>query len=181
MVFLLSTQSTSSSGYNNSWENSVRPNAYNGGGGIAAPKEMLDLFPMADGSRPNATNYVDTFFFANREPRFYRTFAFPAAKWGVKGKDNKSTWFYRWKENETTTKVTYFGNNQTNSPGLVRKMSNPAADSTAFAFSGTDIFEYRYAELLLNIAECYAATRDIGNAVTYLGKVRARVEIPSPN
>lgn len=181
MVFLLSTTSTGSSGYNNSWENQVRPTSYKGGGGVSVPKEMLDLFPMADGSRPNADNYVDTFFFANRDPRFYRTFAFSGSKWGIKGNENKSTWFYRWKDNATSTKVTYYANNQTNSPALVRKMSNPAADSTGFAFSGTDIFEYRYAELLLNIAECYAARGEIGNAVNYLGKIRQRVGIPSAN
>jgi starch-binding outer membrane protein, SusD/RagB family len=181
MVFLLSTTSTGSSGYNNSWENQVRPTSYKGGGGVSVPKEMLDLFPMADGSRPNADNYVDTFFFANRDPRFYRTFAFSGSKWGIKGNENKSTWFYRWKDNATSTKVTYYANNQTNSPALVRKMSNPAADSTGFAFSGTDIFEYRYAELLLNIAECYAARGEIGNAVNYLSKIRQRVGIPSAN
>jgi hypothetical protein len=181
MVFLLSTTSTGSSGYNNSWENQVRPTSYKGGGGVSAPKEMLDLFPMADGSRPNADNYVDTFFFANRDPRFYRTFAFSGSKWGIKGNENKSTWFYRWKDNATSTKVTYYANNQTNSPALVRKMSNPAADSTGFAFSGTDIFEYRYAELLLNIAECYAARGEIGNSVNYLSKIRQRVGIPSAN
>ncbi|MFD2967496.1 RagB/SusD family nutrient uptake outer membrane protein [Sphingobacterium bambusae] len=181
MVFLLSTTPTSSVGYNNNWENSVRPASYRGGGGIAATKEMLDLFPMADGSRPSVTNYVDTFFFENREPRFYRTFAFSGSKWGIKGNDNKSTWFYRWKANATANNGTFFGNNQVNSPALVRKMSNPAADSVNFAFSGTDIFEYRYAELLLNIAECYAAKGDPNNAAAYIGKVRQRVGIPTAN
>ncbi|MDA3616315.1 RagB/SusD family nutrient uptake outer membrane protein [Polluticaenibacter yanchengensis] len=180
MVFLLSTNQTSSAGYNNSWENSVRPTDYKGGGGIAAPKGMIDLFPLADGSRPNASNYVDTFFFENRDPRFYRTFAFSGAKWPMKGSDNRSTWFYRWRASATGT-TTYYANNQSNTPVLVRKMSNPAADSTAFAFSGTDIFEYRYAELLLNIAEAYAATGNTAKAVEYIGKIRARVGIPAAN
>jgi hypothetical protein len=62
-------------------------------------------------------------------------------------------------------------------------MTNPAGSSTTdgLAYSGTDIFEYRYAELLLNIAECYAAKGDIGNTLTYLGKIRARVGIPAAN
>ncbi|MFD2918312.1 RagB/SusD family nutrient uptake outer membrane protein [Terrimonas rubra] len=180
IVTLLSTNQTSSAGYNNSWEQSVRPRDHNGGGGVSATKEMLDLFPLADGTRPNASNYKDTFFFENRDPRFYRTFAFSGAKWGIRTNANKSSWFYRWRPNATGTPV-YFNNNQTNSPAVVRKMSNPNADTTLLTFSGTDIFEYRYAELLLNIAECYAATGDIGNAVTYIGKVRQRVGIPSAN
>lgn len=183
MVMLLSNTSTSSVGYNNSWENQVRPKDYNGGGGISVPKAMLDLFPLADGRRPTAANgYVDTFFFVNRDPRFYRTFAFSGAKWGQagSGKDNKVTFFYRWRPSATGTAV-YYAGNQTSSPAVVRKMSNPGADTTALNFSGTDIFEYRYAELLLNIAECYAAKGDINNCIAYLGKIRARVGIPSAN
>jgi hypothetical protein len=87
---------------------------------------------------------------------------------------------YRWRPTATGT-ASYYGNNQLSSPAVVRKMSNPVADSTIFGNSGTDIFEYRYAELLLNIAECYAAKGDIANSVLYLGKIRARVGIPSAN
>ncbi|TMI74080.1 MAG: RagB/SusD family nutrient uptake outer membrane protein [Bacteroidetes bacterium] len=180
-AILLSTNTTSSAGYNSSWENTIRPKDHNGGGGISVPKAMLDLFPLANGARPTAANgYVDTFFFENRDPRFYRTFAFSGEKWGIKTNANKVSFFYRWRPSATGT-AGYSGNNQTTSPAVVRKMSNPAADTTALAFSGTDIFEYRYAELLLNIAECYAAKGDIGNCINYLGKIRARVGIPSAN
>ena len=180
-TILLSTNITSSAGYNSSWENTIRPKDHNGGGGISVPKAMLDLFPLANGLRPTAANgYVDTFFFENRDPRFYRTFAFSGSKWGIKTNANKTSYFYRWRPSATGTPG-YSGNNQTTSPAVVRKMSNPAADTTALAFSGTDIFEYRYAELLLNIAECYAAKGDIGNCLTYLGKIRARVGINSAN
>lgn len=182
MVQLLSNNSTSTSlSIYNGWENAIRPKDHNGGGGIAAPKQMLDLFPLANGLRPTAANgYIDTFFFENRDPRFYRTFAFSGVRWGLKGRADKVTYFYRWRASATGT-VSYYANNQTNSPAVVRKMSNPNADSTGFNFSGTDIFEYRYGELLLNIAEAYAAKGDINNAVTYLGKIRKRVGIPSAN
>ncbi|MGF7232508.1 RagB/SusD family nutrient uptake outer membrane protein [Arachidicoccus sp.] len=182
IVFQFSTTNTKSVGVNNTWENSIRPIDYGGSGnGISATKQMLDLFPMANGSRPTAANgYIDTFFFANRDPRFYKTFEFSGEKWGIKGNANKSTWFYRWKPS-ATGKPVYYGDNQTNSPAIVRKMSDSNADSTGYAYSGTNIFEYRYAELILNIAECYAATGDINDAVKYLGKIRARVGIPSAN
>jgi len=182
IVFQFSSTDTKSEGYNNSWENSLRPSDYDGSSnGISATKEMLDLFPLANGERPTAANgYIDTFFFANRDPRFYRTFEFSGEKWGIKGNPNKTTWFYRWKPSATGS-AKYYGNNQTNSPAIVRKMSNPNADSTLYAFSNTNIFEYRYAELILNIAECYAATGDINDAVAYLGKIRERVGVPSDN
>jgi hypothetical protein len=181
MVVLLSNTTTTSAGINSGWENSVRPKDQNGSGGISAPKGMLDLFPLADGSRPTVANgYVDTFFFENRDPRFYRTFEFSGLKWGIKTNANRTTWLYRWKPSSTGS-ASYYGNNQTSSPAIIRKMSNPAADSTAFAFSGTDIFEYRYGELLLNIAECYAATGNIAKCIEYLGKIRSRVGIPQAN
>jgi hypothetical protein len=186
MVQLTSSGTISGSQVNNSWENSIRLRDVAGSGdGVSAPKEMLDLFPMADGSRPIASgankNYVDTFFFENRDPRFYRTFAFSGVKWPHKANPSKVVWIYRWKKDATQTTGIYYANIAANSPAVVRKFSNPAADSTIFTYSGTDIFEYRYAELLLNIAECYAATGNIASAVTYLGKIRQRVGLPSAN
>ncbi|MGN7788096.1 RagB/SusD family nutrient uptake outer membrane protein [Niabella sp. 22666] len=181
IVFLFNTTQTSSAGYGNSWENSIRPAGLGGTGGLAATKQMLDLFPLADGSRPvNGVNYIDTFFFENREPRFYRTFAFSGSKWANSANATGSTWFYRWRASATGN-VSYYGNNQFNSPALVYKMSNPAGVSANYQFSNTSIFEYRYAELLLNIAECYAATGNTANAIAYLGKIRARVGVPSAN
>jgi hypothetical protein len=183
IVNLLSNNaaSTATSIYNG-WENSVRPKDHNGSGnGISVPKQMLDLFPLANGLRPTAANgYVDTFFFENRDPRFYRTFAFSGIRWGNAKNSAKVTFFYRWRASATGASA-YYGNNQTNSPAVVRKMSNPAADSTAFNFSGTDIFDYRYGELLLNIAEAYAGKGDINSAITYLGKIRKRIGIPNAN
>jgi starch-binding outer membrane protein, SusD/RagB family len=176
IVNLLSSSTNASGFINASWENAIRPKDHNGAGGISAPKYMLDLFPLASGVRPTAVNgYSEEFFFENRDPRFYRTFAFSGMKWPVKQNTNKVTWLYRWKKDAAATNGTFYANNQVSSPAVVRKMSNPAADSTTLPNSGTDIFDYRYAELLLNIAEAYAAKGDIGNCVAYLVKVRKRV------
>ncbi len=79
----------------NSWEQSIRPkNAY-GGGGKTPTAEFVDLFPMADGKMPGESTYEydELCFFLNRDPRFYRTFAFPGVKWTYNGqtKDNSTT------------------------------------------------------------------------------------------
>jgi hypothetical protein len=179
IIRMLSSSDAASGVESNGWERTVRVTKQSGSGGVAAPKEMLDLFPLANGSRPViGTNYNDTFFFMNRDPRFYRTFAFSGAKWPTSENKNDTVWLYRWKNG---SKTYYSDGNNVVSPAVVRKMSDPAASTASLAFSGTDIFEYRYAELLLNIAECYAAKGDIGNCLTYLGKIRARVGIPSAN
>lgn len=178
IVRLLSSSNAASGVESNGWERSIRVNDQSGSGGISAPKEMIDLFPMKDGSRPVAgVNYDSTHFFLDRDPRFYRTFAFSGMNWPIDGKKD-TVWLYRWKNG---SKYYYSDGNNVSSPAVVRKMSNPNASADALAFSGTDIFEYRYAELLLNIAECYAAKGDIGSCLTYLGRIRARVGIPSAN
>ena len=167
---------------NNNWEKSIRLPSQGGTGGISAPKEMIDLFPMANGSRPTAANgYNDFTFFLNRDPRFYRTFAFSGVKWAYKENANAVLWSYRWVDNANKA---YFNdlNTTSTSPAFVRKMTNTTAtNATNYQFSPTDIMEYRYAELLLNIAECYAALGQTGSASAYLGKIRARVGIPSAN
>lgn len=69
----------------NLWEQGIRPGNINGGGGRTATAEMVDLFPMADGKRPGESIYTydneGSKFFMNRDPRFYRTFAFPGVEW----------------------------------------------------------------------------------------------------
>ena len=67
----------------NTWEHSIRPKNTNGNGGLTPTAEMVDLFPMADGLRPGESSipYDKKKFWLNRDPRFYRTFAFPGTEW----------------------------------------------------------------------------------------------------
>lgn len=170
---------------NNSWENSIRLSSQSGSGGLSAPKEMIDLFPMANGTEANETNgYNEFLFFVNRDPRFYRTFSFSGNKWGYKESQDNTVWAYRWiglDPSDSKEKAYFSDGNQVSSPAFVRKMSNISESNENFQYSGTDIFEYRYAELLLNIAEAYAGIGDVPNCLSYIGKVRNRVGIPSTN
>ncbi|MGM8360943.1 RagB/SusD family nutrient uptake outer membrane protein [Flavobacterium sp. ARAG 55.4] len=188
-IKLLSDGNTGSLFSNNSWERSIRlaSQGGQGSGGVDVPKRMIDLFPTSTGARPVAgTNYDPFLFFKDRDPRFYRTFGFSGCYWPYNNTITTSTtqptvWAYRWSTNATTG-VAYSMGNDVASPAFVRKMSSPTVSNASnFQFSGTDIMEYRYAELLLNIAECYAAKNDITNTITYLGKIRNRVGIPSAN
>ena len=181
-----STTVTTSLQSNNSWERSIRlaSQGGQGSGGVDAPKSMIDLFPMANGKRPTAANNYNSFlFFRDRDPRFYRTFGFSGSYWPYNNSLTTAAaptvWAYRWSTNATTG-VAYSMGNDVASPAFIRKMSSPTVSNASnFQLSGTDIIEYRFAELVLNIAECYAAKGDIGNAVTYLGRIRKRVGIPA--
>ncbi|WP_149206893.1 RagB/SusD family nutrient uptake outer membrane protein [Flavobacterium johnsoniae] len=174
---------------NNSWEKSIRLASQGGaaGSGVKAPKRMIDLFPMANGKRPTAANLYDPFlFFKDRDPRFYRTFAFSGSYWPYTNSVANTTtqptvWAYRW----STPAANTFGfsmGNDVPSPAFVRKMSSPTVGNASnFQYSGTDIIDYRFAELLLNIAECYAALGQTNNTLAYLGRIRNRVGIPAAN
>ncbi len=71
----------------NSWENSIRPLNALGGGGKNATDLMVDLFPMMDGKKPGESEYTYSkeMFMLDRDPRFYRTFAFPGVYWSFNG------------------------------------------------------------------------------------------------
>ena len=94
---------------NNRWERDVRP-ANTGGGGKNAGLALVELYPMADGTMSDlsalthidmagARSYANTYSklersqyaydeaapYMNRDPRFYRTFAFPGFRWAYSG------------------------------------------------------------------------------------------------
>jgi hypothetical protein len=99
---------------NNDWERGIRPSNALGNGGKGTTSQMVDLFPMANGKPAidkdwNPVNdYDKDYFFLNRDPRFYRTFAFPGVRWAFKGDptpngvaypyngDNYVLWSYCW-------------------------------------------------------------------------------------
>lgn len=76
---------------NNRREQGLRPSNASGtttNTGMNATALMVDLFPMADGKKTTevgAYNYSLLKFFQNRDPRFYRTFAFPGMYWRFEG------------------------------------------------------------------------------------------------
>ena len=107
---------------NNAWERAIRP-SNTGGSGKTASKMLVDIFPMSDGRVPVGTGtytkletssktYDANAPFMNRDPRFYRTFAFPGFRWAYNGDASKKDannpsdgknyvlWNYVWYENK---------------------------------------------------------------------------------
>jgi hypothetical protein len=174
-------KSDASGGVGNTWENYIRPGVVRNGtqAGLPAPEQMIGLFPLKNGKRPTVDNgYNDEKFYRNRDPRFYRTFAFSGCEWP--GTDIQ-VWLYAYKYDATTYRYTdgSSGDNgaMKKSRAIVWKMSDPNVATASLTASTTDILEYRYAEILLNVAECYAAKGDAGNCLNYLKKIRQRVGI----
>ena len=80
---------------NNTWERFIRPDNQ-GGNGYGAGLMLIQMFPMADGKlpaglstytklEPSNYQYESEYPFMNRDPRFYRTFAFPGFRWAYNG------------------------------------------------------------------------------------------------
>jgi hypothetical protein len=184
LIIKLNTSTVTDNSDYNGWENSARLSSQGGGGGVDVPVELIDAFPMADGTAASVkvADNVENFLL-NRDPRFYRTFAFSGVQWGYKEAPKDIAWTYRWLQgyDSKTNAPIYIGRNLTESPVVVRKMTSPTASSATLEYSGTSIYEYRFAELVLNLAECYAATGNISKALSCIGEIRGRVGIPSAN
>lgn len=178
-VKLLSNDNVSGNGETNRWEGSTRLSSQSGSGGKTVPMELIDIFPMIDGTRPKEADKISNGnlrFIENRDPRFYQTFAFNGMQWGYNGKTDDVVWAYRWRNSATGNSFSYSDGNNVASPVFVRKMTGTKTPIEGnYGKSSIDIYEYRYAELILNLAECYAATGDIQNCKETLAKLRRRV------
>lgn len=89
---------------NNSWERWIRPKNATGSG-LNASAMLVDIFPMSDGKIPAGTGtytklqtsdstYDASLPFMNRDPRFYRTFAFPGFRWAYNGNASEANSLY---------------------------------------------------------------------------------------
>lgn len=209
---------------NNYWERWIRP-ANTGGGGYNASATMVNMFPMADGKIPAGTGtytklqtsdstYNAELPFVGRDPRFYRTFAFPGYRWAYNGdaslRDatypsdgaNYVLWNYVWYTDLNDQGNPESGNSYA-ADGLlsskcgvyVRKKSDDldvnssplytySATATYGAgpfYSGAQLLEMRYAEVLLNLAEVACGAGQLSEAVGYLQQIRARAGYTAEN
>ncbi|MCI1681239.1 MAG: RagB/SusD family nutrient uptake outer membrane protein [Bacteroides sp.] len=171
-VTLFNTVSTGDGQKNNGWERGIRPKNTTGNGGKEASAMLVDMFPMADGKRPPLTNtytklegsiytYDESYPFMNRDPRFYRTFAFPGVRWAYAGDPTEADphnpsyssgkdyelWNYVWYTDLNDAGNVESGNSYgadnllSNKKGMyVRKRSDDldVNSSSLYAWAGTD-------------------------------------------
>ena len=223
-VTLYNTNSSSSAAdfsKNNTWEHGIRPSNAMGGGGKTPAAMLVDMFPMADGKRPgscdtyttldaSAITYDENVPFMNRDPRFYRTFAFPGVRWAFNGdprgdKNNNpyngteyELWNYVWYTSATDrddveSGSTYGADNLlSNAKGFYIRKRTDDRDinasprylfdaSNGFKYCASPYMEIRYAEVLLNYAEAACGADHLDVAVEQLKKIRARVGYTASN
>ena len=198
----------------NAWEQQIRPTnargSCNGSSSTAMrpTAEMIDAFPMADGKRPEEVGqytYDKKLFFLNRDPRFYRTFAFPGTQWrfsGSIGSDYADQcpylsgqdyqlqnfgWFTSLDEVEDATRRAYYTDllGTAGQTVYIRKKSQDLSlgDHALYLFNSEDAFKWngqpliaiRYAEVLLNFAEAACGVNKLDEAWNALIQIRQRV------
>lgn len=170
---------------NNGWDKSCRPTYLFGSGSNTPTWELVHSYPMKDGKMPgdvtSAYTYNDTFYYKNRDPRFYSTIAYNGCVWPLDGNTNLKIWTYyetAAKSTETKASNTGFYCRKAVSEGTFT-LGDPQ-------YSGTDWMEIRYAEVLLNLAESAVGINKTGVAdESYTGimavRQRAGIEAGSNN
>ena len=192
----------------NCTEQKLRPSNCGGSGGITPAAEMIDAFPMADGKRPEETGeyrYDKKLFFLNRDPRFYRTFAFPGTEWKFSGSITGDliekcpygtgneyqlqnyAWYPSSEEANDPTRNGYYSDLLAGSGEsiYVRKKSQDFGlgmtpmyvfdSSQGFQRNGQPMIGMRYTEVLLNYAEAACGANHLDEAWDVLVKIRQRV------
>lgn len=154
-----------------------RPRSEGGGPSdfYVASQQLIDAYTMADGTpiQNAGTAYDDTRFWLNRDPRFAATIVTNGAAWALSGKTNRRQWNY---VNEITdgsnAKMLYC---RRFSDATLASGSVPVVED--FGGNGFDWIELRFAEVMLNYAECLNETGNTALAKDLVKQIRVRAGI----
>lgn len=143
--------------------------------GYRATINLMDAYPMKDGNRISTTGaytYDPVMFWQNRDPRFTATFAYNGSVWPLSGKTTRRQWTYVNAAQESAGWGVYCKRFSTASlaAGSVPYTSNLGGN-------GMDWIEMRFAEVMLNYAECLNETGNLALAKDLVRQIRIRAGI----
>jgi hypothetical protein len=155
----------------NNWNAATRPlsEAQNATGANHPTLEMVQAFPMKNGLpiTDSAAGYNATYYWLNRDPRFNATIAYNGCSWELSGKSGRRQWNYVGAESQGLTQTGFY--------------CKKAVDVSYTPFytenSSTDWIEIRFAEVLMNLAECANETGKTNEAYDILKAIRNRAGI----
>ena len=157
-------------GYSNNWNAGTRPlsEAMNRTGKNHPTWNLVESYPMKDGKKVSeSADYDETHFWRNRDPRFAASIAYNGCIWNLSGKLNRHQWTYEGSEGSHTSLTGFY----------CRKAVDETLTPTMSQFSSTDWVEIRYAEVMLNYAECAAHVGKADEAYSMLKQIRQRAGI----
>lgn len=155
----------------NSWNAATRPisEAQNATGANHPTLEMVQSFPMKNGLpiTDPAAGYDAVHYWLNRDPRFTATIAYNGCPWELSGKAGRRQWNYVGAETQFASETGFY--------------CKKAVDVSFTKFytdnSSTDWIEIRFAEVLMNLAECANETSKTMEAYDLLKAIRQRAGI----
>lgn len=158
--------------YTMGWENSLRPPSGGGNGGFSPTWQLISAFPMSSGKLINeeGSGYNETYFWQNRDPRFYATIAYNGSQWEMSGREATNVWTFRNIKELNRVPGSGFYNKKASDATVARE--NISQTNTAW-------IELRYAEVLLNLAECANELGNTNEALEQVRKIRERAGIES--
>ncbi len=148
--------------------------------------ELVNAFPMKDGSKWDPESMDYTALFDNRDDRFYYTVAYNGADpylADMFGKENMWTYFYD-KDGKPSTGINGKEMRADFADGLeslsgfyTPKMMDPDIDAATINNGDIDWIEIRYAEVIMNLAEAANEVNKPAEALQVLGQIRNRAGI----
>lgn len=171
---------TVSPGRGTNTEYITRPNSEsNGGGGSNQPTwNLVQAYTMRNGLPITnaASGYNATMFWQNRDPRLDMSVAYNGAPWPLSAKAARKQWSYNGVFDESSsTVVTGFYTKKITNPSLAA--SQAQYNSNTGGGSGMDWVELRFAEVVMNLAECANETGNLTEAKDMVRKIRVRAGI----
>jgi len=157
-------------GRTHTWDAATRPlsEAQNATGANHPTLEMVSSYPMNTGvAITESGEYDPVLYWKNRDPRFTASIAYNSCKWELSGKSGRKQW-------------TYVGaelNYPTNTGFYCKKAINVSYTPYFTERSSTDWMEIRFAEVLMNYAECAAELGKTDEAYVILKQIRSRAGI----
>ncbi len=181
-AILVRSYSSRAAKYGHDAEYRVRPLSEGGtqntsGGNHFAPTwNLVKAYTMKDGTPiTQSTAYNQAYFWMNRDPRLDATIAYNGSPWKLSGKANRRQWAY--------TGVTDEGTQLTSTGFYLKKYSSPDLLASAvryqndFGGNGMDWVDLRFAEVMINYAECANEVDKIAEAKDMVRQIRQRAGI----
>lgn len=141
--------------------------------------KLLRAYPMKDGNRidePGNYTFNNILFWKDRDPRFEATMAYNGSVWELSGKEGRRQWNYEGATNggdlESANWAVY-----------CKKFATPSLAEASVPYndgrggSGMDWIEMRFAEVILNLADCANETGDMATAKDMVRQIRDRAGI----